>query len=159
MRNVRTWAVVVALGGGLTGLVGCEEAKTKSSELKQQAADLKKDGAKALDQAKDKVEAAAKDVKAGADDLVKAAKETFLKPVTAMVGQAEEKIKSLMADEGKATGDAKKVLTEKIAKAKELLPKIQEKIKAITEASGDKWEAIKEELTKLASDLKATLGL
>ena len=108
----------------------------------------------------EKIADGADKVKDAAGDLVAKAKETFLKPIQEMLsGTVEPKIKKLEEEEKTAAGDAKKVASDKIAKAKELMGKVKEKVAALTAASGDKWESVKDELTKLVGELKNHLGL
>ena len=186
LRKLQVLVLGFGFAVGAAATVGCEGAKDKTTgptvnndskrqEMQKSANDRMKDlGEKAKDGAKDvadkgkdvagkvgdKIAEGADKAKDVAGDLVAKAKETFLKPIQEMLGTADTKIAKL-ADEEKAatTPEAKKVVSDKMAKAKELMGKVKEKIAAISTASGDKWEALKDELSKLLPELKTTLGL
>ena len=186
LRKLQVLALGFGFAVGAVATVGCEGAKDKTTgpvvsnnekmkEAMKKTGDAMKDmgdkgkeGMKdAADKGKevagkvgDKIVEGADKVKDVAGDLVTKAKETFLKPIQEMLsGTVEPKIKKLEVEEKTATGDAKKVASDKITKAKELMGKVKEKIAAVTAASGDKWETVKDELTKLVGELKTHLGL
>ena len=140
------------LGTGLMAValvgVGCDGA-TKSTSLTKAAEDLKK--------------TAGEDLKKGVDlakEGIAKAMDAFAGPIKELLGKADADIKSLedKANAKETAADVKTALLEKVAKAKELLPKIKDKLAAIMSADGDKWEAAKAELEKMVSDLKGYLS-
>jgi len=170
MRKIQSMLLTMGLIAGSTAIVGCEKtkdtmtsAKSATSGVVGKMGDEAKKAGDEMKKAGDEMKKAGEDAKASAADMAAkaeaTAKESLLKPINEMLVAAEEKIKSLTTDESKAAGDAKKVFADKIAKAKELLPKVKDAIKAVTESTGDKMTAAKEQLMKLVGELKTTLGL
>jgi hypothetical protein len=142
----------IVFGFGLLAVAvmgtGCEEAKTKASAAAKGAEDLKKN--------------VGEDLKKGVDvakDAIAKAKEAFAGPIKELLGKAEGDIKALedKANAKDTAADVKASLLEKAGKAKELLPKIKEKLAAVMSAEGDKWEAAKAEIEKLVTELKGYL--
>jgi hypothetical protein len=157
---------------GLVVVVGCEKGTTPSSKpttppssMMAGAADAAKDmmnaGKDKVKEGAEKVKEAGKDVADKASELAAKAKETFLTPIKGLVEKADEKITKLADEEKGATGDAKKVLSDKIAKGKELVGKLKAKLAEVAASTGadTKWEALKTEIEKLVTDLKSSVGL
>ncbi len=186
LRKLQVLALGFGFAVGAMATVGCDGAKDKPTgpdvsnndkmkeamkktgnavkdlgeKGKEGMKDAAEKGKEVAGKAGDKIVEGAEKVKDVAGDLVAKAKETFLKPIQEMLsGTVEPKIKKLEEEEKTAAGDAKKVASDKVAKAKELMGKVKEKIAALTAASGDKWETVKDELTKLTVELKTHLGL
>ena len=175
LRKLQVLALGFGFAAGAVATVGCEGAKDKTTgpvvsnnekmkEAMKKTGEAVKDaadkGKEVAGKAGEKIVEGAEKAKDVAGDLVTKAKENFLKPIQEMLsGTVEPKIKKLEEEEKTVTGDAKKVASDKITKAKELMGKVKEKIAALTAASGDKWEAVKDELTKLTTELKTHLGL
>ena len=163
MRKIQSMLLTMGLIAGSTAIVGCEKTKDTMTSAKSATTGVVGKMGDEAKKAGDEMKKAGEDAKASAADMAAkaeaTAKESLLKPINEMLVAAEEKIKSLTTDESKAAGDAKKVFADKIAKAKELLPKVKDAIKAVTESTGDKMTAAKEQLMKLVGELKTTLGL
>ena len=163
MRKIQSMLLTMGLIAGSTAIVGCEKTKDTMTSAKSATSGVVGKMGDEAKKAGDEMKKAGEDAKASAADMAAkaeaTAKESLLKPINEMLVAAEEKIKSLTTDESKAAGDAKKVFADKIAKAKELLPKVKDAIKAVTESTGDKMTAAKEQLMKLVGELKTTLGL
>ena len=163
MRKIQSMLLTMGLIAGSTAIVGCEKTKDTMTSAKSATTGVVGKMGDEAKKAGDEMKKAGEDAKASAADMAAkaeaTAKESLLKPINEMLVAAEEKIKSLTTDESKAAGDAKKVFADKIAKAKELLPKVKDAIKAVTESTGDKMTAAKEQLMKLVGELKTALGL
>ena len=128
----------------------------KGKEVVKDAADKGKEVVKdAADKGKEVAGKVGNKIQEGADK----AKETYLKPLNETLSSADTEINKLADQEKTATGDAKKVISGKVAKAKELMSKIKDKIKDLGTAAGDKWESVKAEIEKMIPELKTTLGL
>jgi len=174
VRSIKTLVLAIAFSAGSFVLVGCTPTTPTSSKPSGSPA-TKSSADKVADAVKDVVKDAGKDIKEGAKGamekakevgkdaadgaaaLLAKAKEAFTGPITAMLGTAEKDLSKYEEDAKTAKDDAKKGLIEKATKGKEIVAKIKEKLTALTAAPGDKWEAIKTEIEKLVTDLKAYL--
>jgi hypothetical protein len=110
--------------------IGCDSAKTAAS--------------KAQDAAKS-AEGAAKDAKEAAMKAAEAAKTAVVKPIEEALPKIEEKIKGL-------SGDA-------MTKAKEKYEAFKKLIAEFKAAGPEKWESLKDGLTKAFDELKKMVGL
>jgi len=110
--------------------LGCDSAKTAAS--------------KAEDAAKS-AEGAAKGAQEAAKKAAEAAKTAVVKPIEEALPKIEEKIKGL-------SGDA-------LTKAKEKYEQVKKMIAEFQAAGPEKWESLKDGLTKAFAELKTMVGL
>ena len=110
--------------------LGCDNAKTAAS--------------KAQDAAKS-AEYSAQGAKEAALKAAEAAKTAVVKPIEEALPKIEEKIKGL-------SGDA-------LTKAKEKYEAFKKLVEEFKSAGPDKWESLKEGLTKAFAELKTMVGL
>ncbi len=110
--------------------VGCEGAKTASSKAKEAAESAQESAAEAKEAAKKAADAA---------------KVTFLKPVEDAMPKIEEKIKGLSGDTA--------------TKAQEKYEAVKKMIEELKSAGPDKWESLKDGLTKAFGELKKMVGM
>jgi len=165
MRKIQTMLLAMGLIGGATMIVGCEKTASTDKatrEAKREAEDTKTDAKRTAEDLKTDAKRTAEDLKASADDAAraeKAVRESVVKPINEGLVMADDKIKAMTTEEGKLTGDTKKVISDKIVKAKELLAKVKDAVKAYSEAAGDKATAAKDTMLKLFGELKTAVGL
>ncbi len=174
LRKLQVLVLGFGFAIGAVTTVGCDGAKDKAtgpvvSNNEKMKESMKKTGEAVKDlgeKGKEVVKDAAdkgKEVAGKVGDKIQEgadkAKETYLKPLNETLSSADTEINKLADQEKTATGDAKKVISGKVAKAKELMSKIKDKIKDLGTAAGDKWESVKAEIEKMIPELKTTLGL
>jgi hypothetical protein len=113
---------------------GCEGAKTASSQAKEAAKEAAKGAQEATKEAQEVAKRAAD-----------AAKATFAKPIEDALPKIEEKIKGLK-------GDA-------MTKAQEKYESVKKMVEELKSVGPDKWESLKDGLTKAFDELKKLVGL
>ena len=116
-------------GGGSSGAPGKETIK-----------DLKEKASEAGKEMKEKATEAGKEVKEAAAKAGEAAKAAFIKPIQDALPKIEEKMKGLSGDS--------------LAKAKVKFDEIKKLLADFDKAGPDKWESLKEGVTKAFEELK-----
>ena len=174
LRKLQVLVLGFGFAVGAVTTVGCDGAKDKATgpvvsnneKMKESmkktgeaVKDLGEKGKEVVKDAADKGKEVAGKVGNKIQEGADKAKETYLKPLNETLSSADTEINKLADQEKTATGDAKKVISGKVAKAKELMSKIKDKIKDLGTAAGDKWESVKAEIEKMIPELKTTLGL
>lgn len=138
-------------GGGSSGAPGKEtikdlkeKAAEAGKEMKEKAAEASKEvkekASEAGKEVKEKASEAGKEVKEAAVKAGEAAKAAFIKPIQDALPKIEEKMKGLSGDS--------------LAKAKVKFDEIKKLLADFDKAGPDKWESLKEGVTKAFEELK-----
>ena len=127
-------------GGGSSGAPGKETIKDLKEKASEAGKEMKEKAAEASKEVKEKATEAGKEVKEAAAKAGEAAKAAFIKPIQDALPKIEEKMKGLSGDS--------------LAKAKVKFDEIKKLLADFDKAGPDKWESLKEGVTKAFEELK-----
>src|SRR5262245_49537285 len=134
-------------GTGLVALAlltaGCEQAKTRTSQVEEVARKAAAEAKEVAREATVSAKEAGREVTASAEEAGAAAKARILKGIEDGLPKVEERIKGL-------SGDA-------ATKAKEKFEAFKKRLEEFKSAAPDKWGSLKADLLKEFEDLKKTV--
>jgi hypothetical protein len=121
-----------------------EEAKEAGSEAKKLAKKAGSEVKEVAQEAGSKAKKAAEEAKEAGKKAIDAAKVAVLKPIEEKLPQIEEKVKGLSG--------------QSAAKAKEKLQEVNQLREQLKTAAPEKWQSVKDKLTKAFAELKKEVG-